>query len=71
MVVDADIIAVGKAFTVMLIDVPTAHVVGVPIDVGVKVYVCIPTALVEIVGGNHVPEIPLVEVVGKTAGVAT
>jgi hypothetical protein len=55
----------------MLIDVPTAHVVGVPIDVGVKVYVCIPTALVEIVGGNHVPEIPLVEVVGKTAGVAT
>jgi hypothetical protein len=35
----------------------------------VKVYVCVPTVVVEIVAGDHVPVIPLVDVVGKASGI--
>ena len=38
--------------------------------VGVKVYTCVPTVAVEIVEGDHVPVIPLLEVVGKLPGTA-
>ena len=37
---------------------------------GVKVYVVVPVADVLIVAGDHVPVIPLVDVVGKIGAVA-
>jgi hypothetical protein len=36
--------------------------------VGVKVYVCVPSAVVEITSGDQVPVIPFVDVVGKVPG---
>ena len=38
--------------------------------VGVKVYVWVPSVVVEITAGDQVPVIPFVEVVGKVPGVA-
>ena len=38
--------------------------------VGVNVYVIVPKVVVLIVDGDHVPFIPLLEVVGKVPGVA-
>jgi hypothetical protein len=52
----------------MLIVVVVAHV-GAAVDVGVKVYVCVPTVEVETVAGFHVPAILLFDVVGKVPGV--
>ena len=52
--------------TVILIVVVVAH----NPTVGVKVYVCVPSVVVEITAGDQVPVIPFVEVVGKVPGVA-
>jgi hypothetical protein len=49
----------------MLIVVVVAH----NPTVGVKVYVCVPSVVVEITAGNQVPVIPFVEVVSKVPGV--
>jgi predicted peroxiredoxin len=48
----------------MLIVVVVAHNPAV----GVKVYVCVPSVVVEITAGDQVPVIPFVEVVGKVPG---
>jgi predicted peroxiredoxin len=48
----------------MLIVVVVAH----SPTVGVKVYVCVPSVVVEITVGDQVPVIPFVEVVGKVPG---
>jgi predicted peroxiredoxin len=50
----------------MLIVVVVAH----NPNVGVKVYVCVPSVVVEITAGDQVPVIPFVEVVGRVPGVA-
>ena len=52
--------------TVIVIFVGAAHCPAV----GVKVYVRVPAAAVDMVFGFHAPTIPLVEVVGNRAGVA-
>ena len=52
----------------MLIVVVVAHV-GAAVDVGVKVYVCVPTVEVETAAGFHVPAMLLFDVVGKVPGV--
>ena len=59
---------VGLALIKIFIVVPVAHV-GADVDVGVKVYVCVPTAEVETVAGFHVPAMLLFDVVGKVPGV--
>ena len=38
--------------------------------VGVNVYTWVPTVVLSIVEGDQVPVIPLLEVVGKTSGIA-
>ena len=62
--------AVAGAFISTFIVVEVAHD-GVEVEVGVKVYDCVPTLEVEIVVGFQVPEIPFVEVVRKASGVAS
>ena len=63
------IIAVGKVVTVIDMVVFVAQVVGA-FEVGVKVYVAFPAAVVLIVAGDHAPPIPLFDVAGNAAGVA-
>jgi hypothetical protein len=67
-------VGVVSALTVIVIDAVVAHV-GEPVAAadGVNVYVCEPTAAVEIVVGFHVPEIGVafVEFAGKLPGVAS
>ncbi len=59
-------VAVGKAFTVIVIVVVVAHV-GAAVDVGVNVYVVI---AVLFNAGDQLPAILLVDVVGNALNVA-
>ena len=61
-------VGVVGALIVIFIVVPVAHV-GADVDVGVKVYVCVPTVEVETAAGFHVPAMLLFDVVGKAPGV--
>ena len=47
-----------------------ANVVAQRPVVGMNVYTCVPTVAVEIVDGDHIPVMPLPEVVGNASGVA-
>ena len=62
---------VGLRFGFTVIDnvAIVAHV-GDAIELGVNVYVCVPTVLVLITDGDHVPDILLLDGVGNVPGVA-
>ncbi len=57
------------ALIVTLIVVDVAHV-GALVELGVNVYVCVPTVLVLITDGLQVPAILLFDVVGNVPGVS-
>ncbi len=61
-------LAIGNAFTKIVIDVFDAQVVGL-VEVGANEYAVFPTNDVFIIEGLQVPEIPLFEVLDNKPGV--